>query len=259
MAGRQTLNQQSAPSDGAERSRRCVSFPQAATMARARRRRRRLLRGHGHEVTHGEGGETLALDDDGRPRAFQDTMSRFGSQLPDDGASDEGALLSPFFFDLLHLDGRDLLDEPLQVRLRRRPARQDMAEGQARPHPRPRRDRCRMGVRPPLGKAVEHPPGRARPRRRRAGHGGQDLQGDDRPAAGLADAHLPGARPRARRLGGAPAAGTRRRDRPRRRTAQPPLPGRCRPSVRPSAAVPAGKTPAEADTIDAVRALLTRS
>jgi DNA ligase-1 len=57
-------------------------------------------------------GETLALDDDGRPRAFQDTMSRFGSD-----ASDEGVLLSPFFFDLLHLDGRDLLDEPLRVRL----------------------------------------------------------------------------------------------------------------------------------------------
>jgi DNA ligase-1 len=57
-------------------------------------------------------GETLALDDDGRPRAFQDTMSRFGSD-----ASDEGALLSPFFFDVLHLDGRDLLDEPLHVRL----------------------------------------------------------------------------------------------------------------------------------------------
>ncbi|RBY77258.1 ATP-dependent DNA ligase [Geodermatophilus sp. TF02-6] len=57
-------------------------------------------------------GETLALDDDGRPRAFQDTMSRFGS----DGA-DAGVLLSPYFFDLLHLDGRDLLDEPLHVRL----------------------------------------------------------------------------------------------------------------------------------------------
>ena len=57
-------------------------------------------------------GETLALDDDGRPRAFQDTMSRFGSDV-----SDEGILLSPFFFDLLHLDGRDLLDEPLHVRL----------------------------------------------------------------------------------------------------------------------------------------------
>jgi DNA ligase-1 len=57
-------------------------------------------------------GETLALDDDGRPRAFQDTMSRFGST-----ASDEAVLLSPFLFDVLHLDGRDLLDEPLRDRL----------------------------------------------------------------------------------------------------------------------------------------------
>ncbi|MFD2091124.1 ATP-dependent DNA ligase [Blastococcus deserti] len=61
-------------------------------------------------------GETLALDDDGRPRAFQDTMSRFGSGAGGETA-DEGVLLSPFFFDLLHLDGRDLLDEPLHVRL----------------------------------------------------------------------------------------------------------------------------------------------
>ena len=61
-------------------------------------------------------GETLALDDDGRPRAFQDTMSRFGSDGPggDDTAE---VLLSPFLFDVLHLDGRDLLDEPLSVRL----------------------------------------------------------------------------------------------------------------------------------------------
>jgi len=60
-------------------------------------------------------GETLALDDVGRPRAFQDTMSRFGS----DGSADDSTavLLSPFFFDLLHLDGTDLLDEPLAVRL----------------------------------------------------------------------------------------------------------------------------------------------
>lgn len=57
-------------------------------------------------------GETLALDDDGRPRAFQDTMSRFGSQT-----TDQTVLLSPFLFDVLHLDGRDLLDEPLHVRL----------------------------------------------------------------------------------------------------------------------------------------------
>jgi DNA ligase-1 len=61
-------------------------------------------------------GETLALDDDGRPRAFQDTMSRFGSGVGGEVA-EEGVLLSPFFFDLLHLDGRDLLDEPLSVRL----------------------------------------------------------------------------------------------------------------------------------------------
>ena len=61
-------------------------------------------------------GETLALDDDGHPRAFQDTMSRFGS----DGAGGGGmaaVVLSPFLFDVLHLDGRDLLDEPLAVRL----------------------------------------------------------------------------------------------------------------------------------------------
>ncbi|SFO72038.1 DNA ligase-1 [Geodermatophilus dictyosporus] len=57
-------------------------------------------------------GETLALDDDGAPRAFQDTMSRFGSAGPD-----AAVLLSPFLFDVLHLDGRDLLDEPLAVRL----------------------------------------------------------------------------------------------------------------------------------------------
>jgi DNA ligase-1 len=61
-------------------------------------------------------GETLALDDDGRPRAFQETMSRFGSGVGGESA-DAGVLLSPFFFDLLHLDGRDLLDEPLAVRL----------------------------------------------------------------------------------------------------------------------------------------------
>lgn len=56
-------------------------------------------------------GETLALDDEGRPRPFQDTMSRFGTE------EEREVLLSPFFFDLLHLDGRDLVDEPLETRL----------------------------------------------------------------------------------------------------------------------------------------------
>lgn len=56
-------------------------------------------------------GETLALNDSGRPRPFQETMSRFGA------TSKRELLLHPYFFDCLHLDGVDLLDEPLSVRL----------------------------------------------------------------------------------------------------------------------------------------------
>lgn len=56
-------------------------------------------------------GETLSLDEDGGPRPFQDTMARFGTE---GGAS---VLLRPWFFDILHLDGRDLIDEPLALRL----------------------------------------------------------------------------------------------------------------------------------------------
>ncbi|MEU4740865.1 ATP-dependent DNA ligase [Actinosynnema sp. NPDC023658] len=65
-------------------------------------------------------GETLALTDDGKPRPFQETMSRFGALLDVAPAGKGGVrdlLLSPFFFDCLHLDGVDLLDEPLRVRL----------------------------------------------------------------------------------------------------------------------------------------------
>lgn len=56
-------------------------------------------------------GETLALTDAGRPRPFQETMSRFATV----GDTRE-LLLHPYFFDCLHLDGVDLLDEPLRVR-----------------------------------------------------------------------------------------------------------------------------------------------
>ncbi|MDA3626319.1 ATP-dependent DNA ligase [Saccharopolyspora sp. WRP15-2] len=56
-------------------------------------------------------GETLALDDGGRPRPFQETMSRFGAQ------SSRELLLHPYFFDCLHLDGTDLVDLPLRDRL----------------------------------------------------------------------------------------------------------------------------------------------
>ena len=55
-------------------------------------------------------GETLALTDDGRPRPFQETMTRFGAATPNE------LLLRPYFFDCLHLDGVDLLDEPLTER-----------------------------------------------------------------------------------------------------------------------------------------------
>lgn len=55
-------------------------------------------------------GETLALDEDGGPRPFQETMARFGSE------SQRELVLRPWFFDVLHTDGRDLVDEPLSVR-----------------------------------------------------------------------------------------------------------------------------------------------
>ncbi len=54
-------------------------------------------------------GEALALTDDGRPMAFQDTASRT--------AQDSGVAVTPHFFDLLHVDGRDLLDSPGHERL----------------------------------------------------------------------------------------------------------------------------------------------
>jgi DNA ligase-1 len=54
-------------------------------------------------------GEVLALDDEGRPRPFQETASRT--------AMDAGVHLTPYFFDVLHLDGADLADSPGSDRL----------------------------------------------------------------------------------------------------------------------------------------------
>jgi DNA ligase-1 len=54
-------------------------------------------------------GEAIGVDEDERPHAFQDTMSSFGS----DAASNLGA----YFFDVLHVDGDDLVDRPLTDRL----------------------------------------------------------------------------------------------------------------------------------------------
>jgi DNA ligase 1 len=54
-------------------------------------------------------GEAIALRADGRPHRFQVTASRFG-RTGDIAAARADRPLSVFFFDLLHLDGRDLLD-----------------------------------------------------------------------------------------------------------------------------------------------------
>ncbi len=58
-------------------------------------------------------GEVLALRPDGRPEAFQLVASRTATR-GDDGA--HGLALRVFFFDLLHVDGRTLLDAPLVQR-----------------------------------------------------------------------------------------------------------------------------------------------
>ncbi|UXA19649.1 ATP-dependent DNA ligase [Mycobacterium sp. SMC-4] len=60
--------------------------------------------------------EAIALRPDGRPHRFQVTASRFGRR----SGSATGTQVQPlsvFFFDLLHVDGVDLLDRPAQQRI----------------------------------------------------------------------------------------------------------------------------------------------
>lgn len=64
--------------------------------------------GH-HEAGEGEGAGQE--QDAARPHAFQETMSRFGTRTGDAGAG-----LGARFFDVLHVDGTDLLDAPLAER-----------------------------------------------------------------------------------------------------------------------------------------------
>ncbi len=61
-------------------------------------------------------GEVIALRGDGVPYPFQTTMSRFGRRLDID-RSRKDFPLTPFFFDLLYLDGGSLMDEPARRRL----------------------------------------------------------------------------------------------------------------------------------------------
>ncbi|MFC5178733.1 ATP-dependent DNA ligase [Nocardioides taihuensis] len=55
-------------------------------------------------------GEALLLDGAGRPRPFQETASRTATQHAPGAAP--GLHVTPYFFDVLHLDGRDLVDSP---------------------------------------------------------------------------------------------------------------------------------------------------
>jgi DNA ligase-1 len=61
-------------------------------------------------------GEVLALRADGRPLPFQVTSSRFASRT-DVAELTRSLPLTAFFFDILHLDGDDLLDRPASERL----------------------------------------------------------------------------------------------------------------------------------------------
>lgn len=60
-------------------------------------------------------GEVMGVTDDGLPGAFQDTISTFARHTGDEHHSADRLGVS--FFDILHLDGTDLLDEPLATRL----------------------------------------------------------------------------------------------------------------------------------------------
>ena len=57
-------------------------------------------------------GETIGVDDEARPHAFQETMSRFGR----DDATTHTMVMSGFFFDVLHVDGADVLGQSLRER-----------------------------------------------------------------------------------------------------------------------------------------------
>jgi DNA ligase 1 len=62
-------------------------------------------------------GEAVALTPDGQPRPFQVTAARTASQ-GDVGRQREQTPLTPFLFDLLYLDGADLIDAPASERHR---------------------------------------------------------------------------------------------------------------------------------------------
>ena len=75
-------------------------------------------------------GEVLALQRDGTPLPFQETMRRFGRRLDVDRLRSE-LPLTPFFFDCLYIDGRSLTAEPQRERFA---ALEDVVGALAVPH-----------------------------------------------------------------------------------------------------------------------------
>ncbi len=57
-------------------------------------------------------GEVIGVTEEGLPEAFQDSASTFGRRTGPGPVT-----LDASWFDILHLDGRDLIDEPLETRL----------------------------------------------------------------------------------------------------------------------------------------------
>jgi DNA ligase 1 len=63
-------------------------------------------------------GEAIALDSSGRPKPFQETASRTMSSTAVDELRSR-VPVTPYFFDVLHLDGEDLIDAPASERFAR--------------------------------------------------------------------------------------------------------------------------------------------
>ena len=76
-------------------------------------------------------GEALWMSETG-PASFQDTVSQIDSDAPPEG-------IVTFVFDLLHVDGEDLLDQPLLERYAAAGADRPRAQDPRRPHIRPPR------------------------------------------------------------------------------------------------------------------------
>lgn len=81
-----------------------AALPEVVEQARSYRRERFIL-----------DGEVVALRESGVPHVFQTTMRRFGRKL-DVAELRETLPVSPFFFDCLYVDGRDLIDEQTHSR-----------------------------------------------------------------------------------------------------------------------------------------------